>query len=788
MDIFTILKANIRYKKGAFKSIIFLMLIISMALTSIISLNDNISSTLEKAFNKIDTGDIVSFISDKNLTDDIKAKVTNSQDVDYVKDIECIAADNATVNNKLSTSAIFLVSGHDSFKYPVFNNKETGFVNNPESLESGEIYVPISYKTLYNCKTGSKITIELADSKMNLTVKGFIQDAFIGAYVMGIKQAFISAEDYIKFSNLYSENITNPNISIIKFHIYNIYQSDNSKLSTGKFKTNINAISGICNNSIYTMSSREAMKYTKIFTDVGSNILYVFIILLLFIVMIIMGHSISTGIEMDYVNLGVLKSQGFTKGKLRSIFVLQYFIAELIGAVWGTIIAIPVTRLLGNIFQPITGILAVSDISLLKSLSAIIGIMVLEILFVFFKTAKISKISPVKAISGGKDSVYFDSWINIPIGKKALSLRLALRQFMSNKRQHLCTVVVVAILVFFMMSMTIVTNSITSKTAIESLGGIISDIDCKSTKNMTMDKADEIEFEINKITPVVNSVYSRNDYYALDNAQYYASVYNKPEAFKSILKGRIPLYDNEIVITEILSDEIEKGIGDTVTVSTKNKEKKYIISGLFQYMNDVGKCFGMTFATAERITQEKIRPGYFYYVIKDKSKIQKVTDMLNEKFSDVLSATVYDIKKDANVKTIQDSLDAITSLIYIISVVIVLVIVTMVCAKTFLKEKIDIGIYKSIGFTDRNIRFHFTLRFIVVSVVGSVFGIILSLLLTSKMINSLFRIIGISSLATEYSLFTILAPTVLICVCFVVFSYFSSRKVKKVSVNELIFE
>lgn len=49
MEIFILLKANFRHKKGAFVSIILLMIIISMSLTVILSVQNNCNSSIENA-------------------------------------------------------------------------------------------------------------------------------------------------------------------------------------------------------------------------------------------------------------------------------------------------------------------------------------------------------------------------------------------------------------------------------------------------------------------------------------------------------------------------------------------------------------------------------------------------------------------------------------------------------------------------------------------------------------------------------------------------------------------
>ena len=58
MEVFTLLRANIRHRRGSFVSIIILMMIISMSFTAIFSLKDNCISSIENAQNLVNMSDL----------------------------------------------------------------------------------------------------------------------------------------------------------------------------------------------------------------------------------------------------------------------------------------------------------------------------------------------------------------------------------------------------------------------------------------------------------------------------------------------------------------------------------------------------------------------------------------------------------------------------------------------------------------------------------------------------------------------------------------------------------
>ncbi len=785
MEIITLLTANLRSKKNALISVYILMLIVTATLTAVISANDNFSRNLIDAQRSVDTGDLVLTIDDKYTTDELFHKIKESPDVSRIRDVATITSHSAVTNGKELTNRSLLVAFQkNKQQFFLYNKKENGFVTKVQEPGEGEVYVPVSLKQLYGCKIGSAFTLKTNHGDVTFHIKGFIEEPFVGGYFLGIKTMYISENDYKKLLAQNIDNASDTEPMLINSHAVHIFKEAKSKLSMAEFQKELNKYSGLSDYGM-TLSAEDARDYTLIFNNIGGGILYVFILLLFFIVLIVMGHSVSSSIEMDYVSLGVLKSQGFTTRKLRLLYLLQYLFAETLGALTGIFAAIPFVKLLGNIFQPITGILATTELSLVKCLLIIAGILLIESLFLLLKTIRLGKISPVQAISGGIKDIYFDSRLMIPVGKRALPAKLALRQFTSNKRQYTGTILIVAILAYFMISMTILANCMLPESVEESFGGIISDANLTFTTTFQMEKAIEIEHEIEKISPIKMSLYADYKYIAVDDTEYNCVIYDKPEQFKSILKGRAPLYENEIIITEILSKEIGKGIGDTVTLSYRGKRGEYLISGIYQSMRDVGKCFAMNLKGESLLTEEQ--PSDAYIQLEDKEKTSEVISMLNHKFPSLLEASSSKETGDISAM-IQFALNTIAIVIYTVSIFFILVVVNMVCGKIFLKEKKDIGIYKALGFTTRNLRLQFALRFLLVAFIGSAAGMLLCILFNDRMLSLLLHTVGITNFQTVYSPFTLLLPMTLICVCFFLFSYLSSKRVQNVDIRELITE
>ena len=785
MEILTILKANIKHKKGAFKSVIILMFIITAAMTAIISSNDLTYSSLDQALEEVGAGDLIAWIK-SDLAEDVYDGLEGNKNVADFRVDDTLVTNYYVINGSeyKNGNSFNMLKWNEHYK--VFNEDLDGFVAEPEPLKSGEVYVPVTFENLYDCEIGSKIIIKTNFGDEVFRIKGFVQDPVAGAYFIGIKHFFLSDEDFDKMKAEKLDKGENASELLGSYKIIHVDQDKDSTLSMAEFKKSLNETARIIDNAYLTEGKDTMVGYTTSFNEVGAGILYAFIIILFVIVLVIICHSISSGIEMDYTNLGILKANGFTNKKIRMIYILQYMIAQFLGILLGIVAAYPLTVMLGSLYLPITGILISGGISVLKIAGILLGMMAMVCLLVVVLTAKVGNISPVRAISGGKESIYFDSRLKTQIHKNALSLTLAFRQFTSNKKHYLGTLIISSILVFFMMSMGLLANCMSSERFMESFGEIESDVEIRFKRDYADTEFDHVMHDIKAIGQVEEYSAMASDYVTLNGVSIWCGFHrNLSNIEKSMLKGRAPIYDNEFVITEIVAEEYGLAIGDEVTLSTKDGEDTYMISGFYQALNDMGMCIAMSYDAYQKIGDGT--PIRLDIKLKDSSLSEEIRDSLNEKYSGKLEANLPD-EEASSEDMIEVALDGINIFIYIISVIFTLVTVRMVCTRSFLRERTDIGIYKSLGFTVQQLRIQFSFRFFIVSVMGAAVGVIFCIFLCPTMMEALLRGIGITNFIMDYTLDVMILPVCMICFCFFLFAYMVSGKIKKVAVRELVSE
>lgn len=780
MDILTLVKANIRHRKSTFISILVLMFIISMALTLILSVNKSCIISLNEAYSSANSGNVMTFIKDKAFTDELREKLDNNDIIDHYQAIPMVVISNGMeTETESSDNSCYLSAMRDDIK--LINKDFTGYETTVPPLSKGEIYLSYGSKSIFKCDIGDKITAHSMSGDYEFTIKGFVTEPMIGAMPIGWKWQFISHEDLdiISAANARLNNDDKWGTG----YIIELYKTDDCGLSDGKFRRQINLDTDIISNSWGSLTKEMSMHYTNIYSDNVLGILLGFILILAIVVLIVIGHSISTGIELDYTNLGVLKSQGFSSTRIRFSILLQYIIAEIVGSIIGVICALPFISVLTGVFDPISGHLTETKLALGQTILYLLGIIAVSIVFIILVTRKICNISPIRAISGGRNEIYFDSRLRLPISAGFLSSTLALRQFTSAKRRYFASIIIAAILIFFMLMVNTLCDATSSRKALKSMGMDYSDITINFKEKQSKDDIDKLLEKVSEHADIQTRYFSNGMYISINGDEIHCSINFYPEDIL-VTKGRAPIYDNEIVITDIVADELDLKIGDSVDLSKYDNHSEFIVSGIYPSLSDTGMAISINGNAGEKlgIRQKTVRGGI---ELKEPEKADEIKEMLENEYGENIEVSA---GSGNDTELYDTAIKAVRIVIYSFSLFFALVVVSMVSSKTFTQEKTDIGIFKSQGFTTSKLRLQFAVRFLIVSLIGTLIGTFLGILFTSKLLTVMLRGIGITTMSASFTLMGILIPAALICICFFLFALLVSGKIKKVGIRQLISE
>ncbi len=786
MEIWTLFKANARKKKGTLLGIAILTAIVMAVVVSIFSIRENYERGYYEAWEESKCGEVLLLIDSERMTQELRDAVENNALVSDVQYIDCICANGMHCGEYDSGNSQFLTQMRDGIK--VLNEKLDDTQETPSELRPGEIYIPLGLKEKIYCEVGDTLVVDfIYGVSREFVIKGFVEEPAQGALTIGWKQLFVCEEDlqsiYEECKPLDTEEIT---LEVVMLMVNRV---EGCELSVSKFQRQLNMDTKVVDVAFGALNSEQSARYSMLLLDIITDVVLVFAVFLFVIIMIVMSHSIGTEIEIDYVTLGVLKSQGFSRWQLRKVILLQYMVAQLVGIGIGSLIALPIIDVVGDESKLITGVLSKSGLNIGQCAICSLAILLISTMLVFWKTRKIAAISPVRAISGGKEEIYFEPHLNAPINKKGLLISLAFREFSSAKKRYIGTILIVAILMFFMITMNLVRDMLSSEDALRKMGIAVPDIEMFCLEETETDYMAEVERIIESYSPITEKNAMFTQYISLNGENLLCQMYEKPQYIGGVWEGREPIYDNEVVVTEMVAELLEIEIGDEVIVSTGNAEVTCLVSGIFQSTWDSGTTYAMGFGVVYRLDPE-FDATYVTrsYVLEDTSKQKALVDEILAKYGDVIGVNAYYDEDNSALAEYEGVVVLLQSIITIFSMIFAFVAVQMVCTKAFIQERIDIGIYKAIGFSTGKLRMQFSIRFAIIAFLGTVIGILMGSGLSEKVLGMFFSVLGLSKIEASFSMTSVIVPFVLLIIGFFVSSFHASRKIKGVAIRELVTE
>ena len=207
-------------------------------------------------------------------------------------------------------------------------------------------------------------------------------------------------------------------------------------------------------------------------------------------------------------------------------------------------------------------------------------------------------------------------------------------------------------------------------------------------------------------------------------------------------EGTAPQYINEVALTDMTAEKLGAEIGDTITIGIGDENKEYIITALYQSMNNMGE--GVRFHQDVEL-DFSYAGGFFAYQIDFtdnpsesviKERIEKIKTLFDS--DDVMTAGEY-IGEMAGVTSTLDSVRVMTLGL----VIVIIALVTVLIERSFItKERSEIAILKAMGFTTGSIVKWHTGRFAIASVISVIISLILTVPVTSLTVTPIFNMMG----------------------------------------------
>lgn len=598
-------------------------------------------------------------------------------------------------------------------------------------------------------------------------------------------------------------------------------------------------------SKVMDFSINEMRNGSTMVVTLLSAVLFVFSFLIVLVAVIVMKFRIANHIEEQMRNIGALKAMGYTGKQIKWSIDIEFLLIGVGGTILGIFASYGILWGLGGLITNSVGVSWSGENSAVTSIVSSFIILLIVMLTANLSAGKAAKLHPVRALRGGLSTHNFKkSHFSFERTKGSLSLILGLKNIAFQTKTYLMIGLIFAGVTFAsgFAVVTFCNLALDDSLVLQMTGYEISDI--------TVYKASHTDFdELVKDLKKVEGV-RKTSVYEVESAEvenelltcYVSDDYDSLEMVKAY-EGTLPKYDNEIAVTGVLAKSWGKKIGDTVTVKKDGASLEYVICGLGQTMNNFGRQCYMSqrgikkilpfyekssvqvyldenldvnsFITKLEQTFQVISPSYEVTEQDEKIEARKRAE---EKISNILSmygadSVQYALMEDgqivfsgdtgsyqiqriennrelfiSNVNSISMAVTLMSIMILIGTMMMVALVLYMVIKSMVVKQKKEFGIYKAIGYTDRQLMRLIAVSFLPSSVGGTFVGIVSSIFAVNPLAGILFEKLGASQL--EF----VINPFFMLCVSvgIVLFSFFISMlvagKIKGITVCGLLTE
>ena len=443
----TLIKANIRHQKGSFLGLFLLIFIVTASFGAVLTVYNNAHAYEKEQMERIGFGDIASWVTSACDVEELIEEITALPDTERVDSREIVMANYEVNGEDGGSNAMFLPYETGEHAYYLYEDDLSGYRTGEVYLDEGEVFVSPAFVALYGAEIGDLVVVEIAEGEtVPYTIRGFFEDPVCGSAMMGIKTILINRRSQQELAKKLES--TGDAATGVSAYLLHIFQSEDSTLSLGEVQKRINTETDLAAYAAMTYQKSAMEGFMLIMNDVFAAFLLVFILVLLVVAVIVLGHSIGSSMELDYVDMGILKAVGLTGAGLRRVQMGQYLAVIGAGMVAGLPVSALVVRVLNRIMVPVTGIWIPQELPLGTCVAVLFPILAFLALFICVKTRKIAEISPIRAIRGGAADIYFKKRFSGHVYKTGVSFWLAVRQLTSGMRQYVSTCLVAALLVF----------------------------------------------------------------------------------------------------------------------------------------------------------------------------------------------------------------------------------------------------------------------------------------------------------------------------------------------------
>lgn len=671
----------------------------------------------------------------------------------------------------------------------IFNadaNRNIGHLKLIEKLNtssSNDIYVPYSFKTDGGYELGDDFKITYQDKDFEYRVAGFFETTIMGTHNIGVMKFMLPKTSYQTLAEKLDYQSNELIISAV--------MKDRTKSSQLKndFIQNVKKSQLEDTTYIFGLDIELVKNVNTLTINLIATILVAFSAIIVLVSLIVIKFRISNSIEDGMVNIGVLKSIGYTSRQIFTSILLQYIMIALSASVVGIALSYVLMPLFGSIISTISGLIWIQRFDMVVNIISIFFVTICVVVVTLLSAFRIRKILPVAALRGGVHTHSFrKNHIPLAKAKGGLHFLLATKSMLVNSKQNIMISLIVMALTFAtVFSVVMYYNIASDKSAFVNLFGsepanvyiaVKSDADIRNLIS-DIEQIDHVR-KVNILDTIETNISGETVY--TNVTDHYSQLENNV-----VYEGRQPKYENEIAISWVVSNRTNKGIGDTVDVEYGAETVSYLVTGLSQSVGNLGQISSLTMEGIQQLQSDY--KGTTLYVYLDGVSNKEFIKNVQERYGNYIGETL-DIDENIESQTgmYTAAVFAVMLLVLTITVLVVVMILYLVIKTMIIKRKKEFGVMKTIGYSTIQLMNQISISFLPVIFTGVTIGGVLGYFFTNPMLSVLLSSAGVKRME-----FTINLPIILmLCVSILILAYCMSMlvslKIKKISAYSLITE
>ena len=648
-------------------------------------------------------------------------------------------------------------------------------------LNKGEIGIPMVLLSTYDVNLGDTVMLKSNGIIKNFIVKTFVHDAQMNSTLVYSTRMLVSDFDFDEMFGNVGETE----------YLIETYFDDKSMVSQyqSAYENANLPQSGpaITYNMIFLLSA---------FTDIILAIMIILVSTLLLVVALLsIKYTLMATLEEEISEIGTMKAIGMTYKDIRNLYLNKYKVLIGIGLLVGAVLAFSFSNIFTDHINQTFGKEPLSILSFLLPLLACLLLYLMSIHYSKKTLKKIKKLTIVDALVlekgfDNKNRVHdgFHKFKNIPV-----NFLMGSREIIYNFKSYILIFMSMIFISSMILVPTNLSNTLKSKDFIPYMGAQLADIFIEIDLGEKLEKrfdifdkivSSDIDIESYHVEKIVRTETKNSDDEWMNLR---VSTGNDSGEGLMYLSGKAPTGKQEIAISKLNANEIDKELKDEIVLRFEGKEVSFIISGIYQDVTSGGFSAKSIF-DFDNLKAEKYEISID---LKEGINLDDKVSLWTQELGNGYKIQSMEALVQQTLGVVSDQIQKASNFVWGMGLIVLTFIFLLFMQLRLIKDASEIAGIKAIGFNDQDVKKQYLYKIGIVSILGIYTGIVFSNFFGEKLISGVFSVMGLGISKLKFIINPwiafLIVPLVLI-ILGLSMTWFSLRNIHKTKIISFINE